>query len=183
MHGPAQLCTALHTRGARFPSEFSGLRFGTRRAQGDCMVLLLATLLAASPMTGTAPVARTSLRAKVSMGSLLGAAWYVPAGRERIETAWQMTRGAMVGDTHFDFLALAYAMPVVGPFLSTAQSGDMFSRAALITSGLLQTLGLVVGIARLAGSDEAGIVETGPVISFSPIAAGHLGLSVELAGF
>ena len=47
---------------------------------------------------------------------------------------------------------------------------------------MLQLAGLTMATLWLTG-DYAGGLATGPVLSFSPIVAGHLGLSVKLKNF
>lgn len=141
------------------------------------MVLLLAaTLLAASPRGST-----TTLRAQLDVGGLVGASWYVPAGRERVESALTNVRGAVFGPGTLDAFALAYALPVMGPWLTAQHVDDWQDRALLATSGVLQLIGLTVGATRwLADAPEH---DAGPLLSVSPIAGGRLGLSVRLTGF
>ncbi len=143
------------------------------------MVLLLATLLASSPVT---PAPRATLRAQLDVTGLVGASWYVPAGRARIESAWDSMRGALFGPGSLDGLALAYALPVMGPFLAAQHVDGWQDRALLATSGVLQLIGLTVGARRWL-SDEPAARDAGPVLSVSPIAGGRLGLSVRLTGF
>ena len=145
------------------------------------MVLLLAASLLAS--TPTTPVVRTTLRAQVDVGGMLGSSWYVTTLRGHLENALTQAKGLLLDGRDFDALSLAYAAPMVGPLLAARQSDDPFESALLVTSGVLQTVGLGLGAAQLFGDTEHGVVERGPVVSFSPIAAGRLGLSVRITGF
>jgi|GEM_PF-5420031 hypothetical protein len=137
------------------------------------MLLLLTTILAATPVT------RTSVRAELDVGGLVGASWYVPAGRERIEAA----RLAFFSDAPAELSTYAYALPVVGPMMTTRLIDDGVDRALLITTSLLQTLGLTMGAAWLFQDRDSNVIEAGPLISISPIAAGRLGLSLRVTGF
>ena len=141
------------------------------------MVLLLATLLSAAPV-GARP-ASTALAARLDMGGLLGASWYVPAGRAQLSAAMN---DALRADRSLEFNSVVLSMPVLGPWMLAGRDvGDAQDRALLVTSGVLQLVGLSVGAFRLANDEVA--VETGPVLSFSPIASGRLGFSVRLTGF
>jgi hypothetical protein len=132
------------------------------------MGLLLATVLT------------SAVRVEVDLGGLLGAPWYVPAGRDKLEAAWVLTHEALRGRRVLEVETLSMALPVVGPWL-TAQHGDSpAERFSLVTAGVLQAVGLAVGVGRwfCVPDGEDG----GPVLRFSPIAAGQLGLSLRLSG-
>lgn len=143
------------------------------------MLLALVTVLASTPPM---PLERATVRTQLDVGGMLGATWYVPQSRVHLEAALTQARGLLRGED-LDGLTLAYSAPLVGAFLVARDTEDLLDRALLITSGLLQGVGLGVGAARLFADDERGVVETGPVVSFSPIAAGRLGLSVRITGF
>lgn len=83
----------------------------------------------------------------------------------------------------FVVLVALLATPAVGPLLLAAREGPwrVEDRALLISSGLLQLIGLWVGVTSLASGERAAA--HGKVLSFSPIAGGRLGLSVKLTGF
>jgi hypothetical protein len=140
------------------------------------MLLLLATVLASTPVT------RTTVRAELDVGGLVGAAWYVPASRERMQVALEHTKGVAFGDEHLESLKLAYALPMIGPWMTSPLADDRIDSALLITTGILQTLGVGLAAAELFKTEDS-VVEAGPLISFSPIAGGRLGLSVRVTGF
>lgn len=142
------------------------------------MVLMLLTVLASTP-----PAQRMTVRAQVDVGDMLVASWYVPASRLHLEMAIQKARGLLAGSRELDGRTLAYAAPIVGPWLATRDPMGPFDRLMLLTSGVLQSIGLGVAAARLFSEPETGVVETGPVVVFSPIAWGSLGLSVRITGF
>lgn len=138
------------------------------------MVLVLAALLTSTPPT------RDTLRLQVDLGGLVNAAWYVPAGRVHLEAALWLSRDAVFRGAQLDFYTLALAMPMLGPWLAAPQVDDPLDRAMLVTSGVLQTIGVGLAAARLFSGPGDGVVEVGPVLRFSPIAGGRLGLSVRL---
>lgn len=159
------------------------------------MVALLLTMLSAAPLaavTLTAPVAapvsprvaQGGLRARLDLGGLLAASWYVAPSRSRIDAALDNAKGSLRGHAIFDGNALLLATPVVGPWVLAGQqrSLDGGDRALLVTSGVLQLVGLSLGALWLA-SDDDGPKAEGPVLTVSPIAGGRLGLSVKLTGF
>jgi len=141
------------------------------------MVLMLLTVLASSP-----PLRRTTVRAQLDVGDMLVASWYVPLGRARIESALLETRALLAGSRVLDGRVFAQAAPIVGPWLATREAVDPLDRLMLVTSGIVQTIGLGLGAARLFSETEAGVVETGPLVVFSPIAWGTLGFSVRVTG-
>jgi len=145
------------------------------------MLLALVAVLAATPPTP--PVQRTTLRARLDVGGMLIASWYVPQARVHLENVLQRARGLMTGARELDGLVLAYATPVVGPWLVARDTVDPLDRIMLVASGLLQTMGLGLGAVQLFSDGEAGVVETGPVVVLSPIAGGRLGLSLCVTGF
>lgn len=164
------------------------------------MLLLVASLLAASPFPAM-PSALTpreqpapsvsqqpprALQAKLDVGGLLGASWYVAPGRSQIEAAWVNAKGSLFGTSPLDGEALLLAAPVIGPWMVAHRDGqlDLGDRAMLLTSGALQLLGVSVSVWRLAMEEGGGVgTEAGPVLSLSPIAGGRLGVSVRLTGF
>jgi hypothetical protein len=141
------------------------------------MLLLLATVLASTPVT------RTNVHAELDVGGLVGASWYVPMSRERIELALQHSRQVAFGDQHLDPLKLVYALPMLGPWMTTGHTDDALDNVLLITTGILQTLGLGLAASELFQDRDTSVVEAGPLISLSPIAGGRLGLSVRITGF
>jgi hypothetical protein len=143
------------------------------------MVLMLLTVLASNP---SPPLQRTTVRAQLDVGDMLVASWYVPLGRARIEGALLQTRALLAGSRELNGQAFAQAAPIVGPWLATREAVDPLDRLMLVTSGILQTIGLGLGAARLFSETEAGVVETGPLVVFSPIAWGTLGFSVRVTG-
>lgn len=143
------------------------------------MLLLLATVLASTPPT----LERTTLRTQLDVGGMLGATWYVPQSRAHLEAVLTQAKGLFTGTSELEARTLAFAAPLVGPLLVARETEDALDRALLLTSGLLQGVGLGVGAARFFRDEEPHIVETGPVVSFSPIAAGRLGLSLRITGF
>lgn len=147
------------------------------------MLLLVATLLASTP-AAPAPVVRTGVQWQLDVGGLLGSAWYVPESRVHLEAALDASRGLWRTTTGVDAMAFAYASPVVGSFLAASDASSDFVRAMLVTSGLLQGLGLTVLTWRLlADAPPSNLVQAGPTVSLSPIAAGGLGLSLRLTGW
>ena len=143
-----------------------------------CMLIALVTVLAATP----APLERLTVRTQLDVGGMLGATWYVPQSRVHLEAALHQARGLFDGG-ELNGVTLAYAAPVVGALLVARDTEDPLDRALLVTSGVLQGMGLGIGAARLFADEEEGVVETGPVLSISPIAAGRLGLSLRITGF
>ena len=158
------------------------------------MLVVLVALLGATPLGPTSfppelappPNDRGSLpalRVRIDLGGLLGASWFVPQGRERIEAALANAGASLRGEHAFDVDGMLLATPAVGPLLLAAREGpwSVEDRALLISSGLLQLIGLWVGVTSLASGESAAA--HGKVLSFSPIAGGRLGLSVKLTGF
>ncbi|MDP2269512.1 MAG: hypothetical protein Q8K32_02200 [Archangium sp.] len=145
------------------------------------MFAVLATLLAASPMTGKPPEAtvRTGvLRARVDFVGLITSSWYVPQSRINIEAALHsLSRDTLSGE------GVLLAAPVFGPWMTAGQSGPLTGgdRALLYTTGILQLVGLSLGAMHLF--EKPGPRTTGPVLSVSPISAGRIGLSVRIVGF
>jgi hypothetical protein len=133
------------------------------------MGLLLATLLT------------TAVRVDVDLGGLLGAPWYVPAGRDQLEAAWALTHEALRGRRVLEVERLSMALPVVGPWLTGKHGDSPAERLSLLTAGVLQAVGLAVGVERWLR--EPVSEDEGLVLRFSPIAAGQLGLTVRLSGF
>ncbi len=134
------------------------------------MGLLVATLLTASVV-----------HVELDLGGLLGATWYVPAGRARLDAAWAAGHDALLHHRPLDVAALAPTIPLVGAWFLARPDEPPLERAALVAAGLLQGVGLMVGLLRL-GSAPRPEAE-GLVLRFSPIAAGQLGLSVRVVGF
>ncbi len=143
------------------------------------MLLVLVTVLASNP----APVERWTFRTRLDLGDLMLSSWYVPEGRAHIERALQQAQGLFRSGADPDGMTLAYAAPIMGPWLAARETIEPLDRVMLITSGVLQTIGFGVATARLLSETEAGVVETGPVLALSPIAGGHLGLSLSVTGF
>ena len=144
------------------------------------MFFALATLLAASPMTGRPPkpTVRTGvLRARVDFVGLITSSWYVPQSRAHIEAALHsLGRDKLGGE------GVMLAAPVLGPWMTAGQAGTLTGgdRALLYTTGVLQLAGLSLGAMRLL--EKPGPLTTGPVLSVSPIAAGRIGLSIRITG-
>ncbi len=153
------------------------------------MVCLLATLLmsAAPVMKDTAaPPARTvTLRTKLDFGGMILSYWYVPSTRARIEAAIDNAMGTLRGDDYLDTQALFQAMPVVGPWAAAAKVGPMSveERTLLCATGVLQLLGLSLGVMRLFEPIEPMGKQKGPVLSISPISGGQLGISMRITGY
>lgn len=121
------------------------------------MLLALVTVLASTP---SMPLERATVRTQLDVGGMLGATWYVPQSRVHLEAALTQARGLLRGED-LDGLTLAYSAPLVGALLVARDTEDLLDRALLITSGLLQGVGLGVGAARLFADVEQGVVETG----------------------
>ncbi len=144
------------------------------------MLFALATLLAASPMTGRPPelTVRTGvLRARVDFVGLITSSWYVPQSRTHIEAALHSLRKETL-----DGEGVLLATPVFGPWMTAGQGGTLTGgdRALLYTTGVMQLVGLSLGAMNLL--KKPGPVTTGPVLSVSPIAAGRIGLSIRITG-
>lgn len=156
------------------------------------MVVVLATVLSALPAVSFAPevapppnvrVAAGGFQVRLDLAGLVGASWFVPQGRARIEAVLLNARGSLRGEHPLDFDGVLLAAPGVGPLLLAAREGPLGAeeRALLIASGALQLVGLSLGATALASGE--GLAPRGPVLSFSPIAGGRLGLSLRLTGF
>ncbi len=158
------------------------------------MVIVLATLLSAAPLAAasfppevvparTQRVPAAAFRVRLDVGGLLGASWFVPQGRARIEAALANAGGSLRGESTFDSQGFFLATPGVGPLLLATREGPLGSeeRALLIASGALQFLGMTLGASALASGESA--LPKGPVLSFSPIAGGRLGFAMRLSGF
>ncbi len=143
------------------------------------MFVVLATLLAASPMADQPPAStvRTGmLRARVDLLGLITSSWYVPQSRTNIEAALHSLRK----DT-LDGQGVLLATPVFGPWMTAGSDSLSGSeRALLYTTGLLQLVGLSLGAMHLF--ETPAPATTGPVLSVSPIAAGRVGLSIRITG-
>jgi hypothetical protein len=100
-----------------------------------------------------------------------------------MQVALEHTKGVAFGDEHLEFLKLAYALPMIGPWMTSPHADDRIDSALLITTGILQTLGVGLAAAELFKTEDRSVVEAGPLISLSPIAGGRLGLSVRVTGF
>ena len=161
---------------------------------GESVLVVLVTLLGASPLMPPSlapeltppPINRGStsaFRLRVDLGGLLGASWFVPQSRERIEAMVLSAGASFRGEHAFDVDGLLLAAPAVGPLMLAAREGPLSleDRALLISSGLLQLVGLSVGATALASGES--LASRGRVLSFSPIAGGRLGLSMRLSGF
>lgn len=162
--------------------------------------LLLIAVLAAAPQPDWArpapaleltararPKTPPALRFELDLGGLLRASWFLPAGERSLDAARDAGLAFLLHGRPLEADTVVLAMPVVGPLVTATRGSDLLSmeRPLLVASGLLQALG--VGVAalrlhhRLYGASEAP--DGAPVLSLSPIAAGHLGLSVKLTGF
>jgi hypothetical protein len=153
------------------------------------MVCLLVTILSAAPVTSdtppsTGPARTVTLRTKVDFGGMILSYWYVPSTRARIEAAIDNAMGSLRGDDFLDGGALFQAMPVVGPWAAAMKEGPMTvnERALLCATGVLQLVGLTLGVKRLFEPIELTRPK-GPVLSISPIASGQLGISVRIVGY
>lgn len=149
------------------------------------MFLLLATVLSAAPLGAkvhSAPPARMTLQLRVDFGGMLMSSWYVPQTRTHIDAAIGNARGMLRGDEVLDGNSVLLAMPVVGPWMLAGHSPNNGELAMLVGTGVLQLAGLAMATLSLTAAPEAR-PSGGPVLSFSPIAAGHLGFSVKLANF
>ena len=144
------------------------------------MFVVLATLLAASPMTGKPPevTLRTGvLRTRVDFVGMISSSWYVPQSRTNIEAALHsLRRDTLNGE------GMLLATPVFGPWMTAGAGGTLTGadRALLYTTGVLQLVGLSLGAMHLF--ETHGPARTGPVLSISPIAAGRIGLSIRITG-
>lgn len=125
------------------------------------------------------------LVSRLDLGGLLGASWFVPSARQQMEATLWSARDALRGEARFEVQRLVVGVPVVGPWvLASDPTLGGFDRGLLITSGVLQLVGFSVGLARLVETEASTpTAASGPVLTFSPISAGRLGLSVKLAGF
>lgn len=125
------------------------------------------------------------LVSRLDIGGLLGASWFVPAARQQMEATLWSARDALARDTRFHVQSLLVGVPVVGPWmLASDPTHGAADRGLLIASGVLQLVGFSVGLARLAqNEDGTSVAGVGPVLTFSPISAGRLGLCVKLVGF
>ncbi len=160
--------------------DSKGPYLGTGPASKQPMFVVLATLLAASPMTGRPPEVthRTGvLRTRVDFVGLITSSWYVPQSRTNIEAALDsLRRDTLNGE------GVLLATPVFGPWMTAGQetlTGP--DRALLYTTGVLQLVGLSLGAMHLFAPHAPA--RMGPVLSISPIAAGRVGLSVRIVGF
>lgn len=128
-----------------------------------------------------------SLHFELDLGGLLRASWYLPAGERNLDAARDAGLAFLLRGRPLEADAVLFAVPVVGPLMTAARGNDLLAleRPLLVASGLLEAVG--VGVAalrlhrRLSGATE--VADGAPVLSVSPIAAGHLGLSVRLTGF
>jgi len=156
------------------------------------MVVVLATVLSALPAVSFPPEvapppnvreAPAVFQVRLDLAGLVGASWFVPQGRARIEAVVFNARSSLRGERSLDLDGVLLAMPGVGPLLLAAREGPLGAeeRALLIASGALQLFGLALGGTALASGE--GLAPRGPVLSFSPIAGGRLGLSLRLSGF
>lgn len=156
------------------------VEFGIPRAVRTRMSLLLVAILTAS--TPSAPVlVRSGVRTQLDVGAMMGATWFVSTGRAQLTSAMEVTRKSFFETWQMDPNLVAQATPVVGPCVMAAGTADAVERALLLASGGLQAMGLSVQMLRLMSPDDARIAEEGPMLKISPIAAGHLGLSVRLS--
>lgn len=148
------------------------------------MVFLLATLLTAAPAMREQPAQTVTLQTRVDFGGMIISYWYVPETRAHIEAALDNAKGTFLGTEILDGHALMKAVPVLGPWASAMKEEAMAieDRALLCVTGLLQLVGLSVGAMQLFEPASAKKPK-GPVLSVSPIAFGHLGLSVKLVGY
>ena len=145
------------------------------------LTLLATTLLAAAP--APVVVTRAELRWQLDAGGMVGSVWYLPETRAHLEDALAESRGLWRTTTGIDARTFAYAAPVVGSFLAATDANNALTRGLLMTSGVLQALGLAVFSYRWFIESPSPIVHTGPTLSVSPLAAGGLGLSVRLTGW
>lgn len=138
--------------------------------------IALATALASSP--AQAP----SFDAKLDVGGLVGAAWYVPQAREQMMVALYNARGTfLLGNEQLQLNPMLNATPVVGAWLMAADARG-YDQAMLITTGALQLLGTAVALKRWL-LDEPAVAPTGMQLTISPIVAGQFGLGMRLTNF
>jgi hypothetical protein len=152
---------------------------GTARAQGECMVIALLTVLAAAPMQ------TQTIEARLDVGGMVGAAWYVPQTKQQMMFALNNARGSFFGNEPLAFDAMVNSMPVVGPWMM-ASDVNGFDRAMLVTTGAIQLLGTAVALKRLIldeSTGEFGAKPVGPQITISPIVAGQLGIGLRITNF
>jgi hypothetical protein len=137
--------------------------------------VLLLSLLTSAP--------ERNFRARLDVGGLIGASWYVGPSRQHIEAAWENAKYSLLTNGSLDRQTMLYATPVVGPWmLSRLDTFDSSDRILLFTTGALQLLGLSVSAYRF-GTEELGKKYEGLELSISPIAGGRLGFGIRLTGF
>ena len=162
-------------------------------------LLLIAVLAAAPPpawATPESPPPATEVRLKATpaavhfeldLGGFLRASWFLPSGERSLDAARDAGLAFLLHGRTLEADVVLLAMPVVGPLMTAARGNDLLAmeRPLLVTSGLLQAVGVGVAALRLHhrfyGPPE--VSDGAPVISLSPIAAGHLGLSLRITGF
>lgn len=143
------------------------------------MVLLLATILASAPVAPST----SGLRARLDVGGMMAASWYVPASRAHMEAALRTVRGSLFHNELLDVRELIWGAPVLGPWLLAGQASLADDdRVLLFATGMLQAVGLSVSAIRLV-TEESEAPSSAPTLSVSPIAGGRLGLSLKLTGF
>lgn len=134
---------------------------------------------------------RVSLTLSLDAGGFFSSPWYVGAFRLQLERLKLRGLGYVNGVSRApeaEELALSY--PVVGPWLLLAKGGDQArSDAALLgIAGALQGIGLIALTGRwvkslTASGPPAPVAAQHLELSFAPVAAGRLGLSVTLTGW
>jgi hypothetical protein len=153
------------------------------------MVYLLATLLSAAPVmkeeTTSTPARTVTLRTRIDFGGMIISYWYVPETRAHIEAALDNARGTLLGEDVLDGQALLKAVPVMGPWVAAAQPTALTveERMLLCVTGVVQLAGLALGAMQLFDPNLGLNAPKGPVLSISPIAFGHLGISVKIVGY
>lgn len=140
------------------------------------MLAALVTML-----TAASPVSLLTDNTRLDVGGLVGAAWYVPQGRQSMMLALDNAKGHFFGSEELHFDAMVNAMPVVGP-LRMATTAEGLDQAVLVTTGALQLLGTAVALERLLSGDSEEKI-AGPRITLSPIVAGQLGLGLRVTHF
>jgi hypothetical protein len=158
------------------------------------LVLIAATPSWAATEPASAPSAVVYAKARgvkleLDLGGMIWSSWYLPSGQRGIEAARDsamsfLAHGSSLSELNVD--ALVAGSPVVGPWTAAMRGGPdllAFERPMLVACGALQALGMTLLTRRLLTPAEATDEPEGPTLSLSPIAAGHLGVSVQLTGF
>jgi hypothetical protein len=159
--------------------EIKNFGLGASPARELCMVTALLLVLAAAPRQ------TQTIEARLDVGGMVGAAWYLPQTKQQMMFALENARGSFFGNEPLALEAMVNSMPVVGPWVMATEANG-FDRAMLVTTGAIQLLGTAVALKRLILDEhtgEFGAKPLGPQITISPIVAGQIGLGLRITNF